>query len=419
MKIIITCLAFLLTLSLSAQVLDREGARSVYCQYDFEAEQENEPAPEGFKPFYISHYGRHGARYIYNNTEYELLYNVFDRARNAGILTPLGKELHDRFMMVYPHFYGRAGELTTLGQEQHRKLSHRMVEAYPYIFKNRPVVNAVSSIYSRCIMSMNAFCDVLRCNGFEVHEDVDGRDMAYLAPYTKHNPKYTGEDQSWRSEYKEYFDRRFDRKAFYESLFTDPDFASSIEKDMDFIMTFYYMDGHMAGTEFPTIGFGEVFTDEEYALCNEMDNIKFYMRKGWGEGKQGMINVALGESLMNDILAKADAAMVSGRPAVDLRFGHDGAIMTLLAFLRADGWNQKADDMSDIQRVWKSSDVPMASNIRFVFFRKGHEVILKVQYNESDLKLPLEPYSGLYYRWSDFHKFYTELINEASMILNN
>ena len=419
MKIIFTCLTFLLTVSLSAQGLDREGARSVYCQYDFETERESEPAPKRFKPFYISHYGRHGARYIYNNTEYELLYDVFTRAMNADVLTPLGKELHDRFMMVYPHFYGRAGELTLLGQEQHRNLSHRMVEAYPLFFKNRPVVNAVSSIYSRCIMSMNAFCDVFRCKGFEVHEDVDGRDMAYLAPYTKHNPKYKGEDQSWRSEYKEYFDRRFDRNAFYERLFTDSDFASTIEKDMDFIMTLYYLDGHMAGTEFPMIGFGEVFTDEEYALCNEMDNIKFYMRKGWGEGKQGMINVALGESLMNDILAKADAAVVSGRPAVDLRFGHDGAIMTLLAFLRADGWNQKVDEMSDIQRVWKSSDVPMASNIRFVFFRKGDEVILKVQYNEYDLKLPVEPYSGFYYRWSDFNKFYSEQIRAASMILNN
>jgi hypothetical protein len=138
------------------------------------------------------------------------LYEVFTRAENTGVLTPLGKEMYDRFMMVYPHFYGRAGELTRLGQTQHRMLANRMLEAYPQLFKKQPVVNAVSSTYSRCIMSMNAFCDVLRCNGIEVYEDVDGRDMAYIAPYTKHNPKFKGEDQSWRSEYVEYFDTHID-----------------------------------------------------------------------------------------------------------------------------------------------------------------------------------------------------------------
>lgn len=419
MRIVSAYLAILLSASLFAQTQDRELARSVYGLYDFDSERVAEPAPEGYEPFYISHYGRHGARYIYNDSEYELLYDVFTRAEEAGVLTELGKDLHDRFMMVWPHFYGRAGELTRLGQEQHRMLAHRMLEAYPQIFCCQSVTNAVSSTYSRCIMSMNAFCDVLRCKGFHVFEDVDGRDMAYLAPYTKHNPKYRGEDQNWRVEYTEYFDSRFDRKSFYERLFTDLGFAASIEMDMDFIMTLYYMDAHMAGTEFPQTGFGDVFTDEDYALCNEMDNIKFYMRKGWGEGIQGRINVALGESLMQDILDKSEEAVNSVGPSADLRFGHDGAIMTLLAFLRAEGWDQEASDMADIQNVWRSSDVPMASNIRFIFFRKGGEVILKVQYNESDLKLPVESFQGPYYRWSDFKNFYSELIADASQILNN
>ena len=61
----------------------------------------------------------------------------------------------------------------------------------------------------------------------------------------------------------------------------------------------------------------------------------------------------------------------------------------------------------------------MASNIRFVFFKKGDDVILKVQYNESDLKLPVEPFCGVYYRWSDFKGFYSELIAEALQQLNN
>lgn len=407
----------MLTLSLSAQSLDREQARSVYGLYDFDVERLNECAPKGFKPFYISHYGRHGARYIYNDSEYELLYDVFTRAHAAGVLTPLGKELHDQFMTLYPHFHGRAGELTRLGQSQHRMLAQRLIADYPGVFRKSTEVTAVSSVYTRCIMSMNAFCDVLRCAGVKVSEDVDGRDMAYLAPYTKYNPKYKGEDQSWRSEYAKYFDDRFDRAAFYGRLFTDVSFVAAIQKDMDFIMTLYYMDGHMAGTEFPDMSFGKAFSDEDYALCNEMDNIKFYMRKGWGEGRQGKVNVALGESLMQDVLDKMSEAVEAQNLSVDLRFGHDGAIMMLLAFLRAEGWNQTASDMADIKNVWKSSSVPMASNIRFILLKKGSEVIVKCQYNESDLKLPLDSYAGPYYRWNDFKNYYTRLIDEAASIL--
>ena len=407
----------MLSLSLSAQSLDREKTRSVYGLYDFDIERVSERAPKGFKPFYISHYGRHGARYIYNDSEYELLYDVFTRAHAAGVLTPLGKELHDQFMAVYPHFHGRAGELTRLGQSQHRMLAQRLIADYPDVFRKSTDVSAVSSVYTRCIMSMNAFCDVLRHAGVKVSEDVDGRDMAYLAPYTKYNPKYKGEDQSWRSEYAKYFDDRFDRAAFYGRLFTDLFFVASIQKDMDFIMTLYYMDGHMAGTEFPDISFGKAFSDEDYAICNEMDNIKFYMRKGWGEGRQGNINVALGESLMQDVLDKMSGAVEAQNLSVDLRFGHDGAIMTLLAFLRAEGWNQTASDMADIKNVWKSSSVPMASNIRFILLKKGTEVIVKCQYNESDLKLPLDSYAGPYYRWNDFKNYYTRLIDEAASIL--
>ena len=419
MRVLSTLILFLLSLSLSAQSVDRERTRSVYCQYDFEAERIDMPAPKGFKPFYISHYGRHGARYIYNDSEYELLYDVFSRASAAGMLTPLGKQIHDRFMSVYTDFHGRAGELTQYGQMQHRRLAARYMKDYPQVFRKGARVNAVTSTYSRCIMSMNAFCDALRICGLEVCEDVDGRDMACLAPYTKHNPKFKGEDQRWRSEFAEYFDARFDRDAFYGRLFNDSSFAATIKNDMNFVMTLYYMDGHMAGTEFPEIGFGEAFTDAEYALCNEMDNIKFYMRKGWGEGCQGEVNVALGEALMQDVLDKAGLAMQTGVPSVDLRFGHDGAVMTLLSFLRADGWDRKASGMSDIKNVWNSCDVQMASNIRFIFYRRGAEVIVKAQHNESDIDLPVNSFDGPYYRWEDFKTFYQKLIDDANIILNH
>ena len=45
-------------------------------------------APKGYKPFYISHYGRHGSRYAWNDETYTLLRDVFPKAKELNVLTP-------------------------------------------------------------------------------------------------------------------------------------------------------------------------------------------------------------------------------------------------------------------------------------------------------------------------------------------
>ena len=41
------------------------------------------PAPAGKKPFYISHYGRHGSRYISNRTGYDTPYKMMIQAEKV------------------------------------------------------------------------------------------------------------------------------------------------------------------------------------------------------------------------------------------------------------------------------------------------------------------------------------------------
>ena len=50
------------------------------------------PSPKGYKPFYISHYGRHGSRYAWNSKTYTLMHEVLSAAHEAGKLTPRGED---------------------------------------------------------------------------------------------------------------------------------------------------------------------------------------------------------------------------------------------------------------------------------------------------------------------------------------
>ena len=93
------------------------------------------PAPEGYRPFYISHYGRHGSRYLIGQDEYDVPVGVLARADSLGKLTALGRLVLGRARLLRDEAAGRLGELTPLGAEQHRQIARRMYERFPEVFE--------------------------------------------------------------------------------------------------------------------------------------------------------------------------------------------------------------------------------------------------------------------------------------------
>ena len=112
------------------------------------------PAPKGYKPFYISHYGRHGSRYLCDQNDYDYPYNILKRADSLGKLTPTGQETLKKIEMLRNEAYKRIGELTQLGAEQHQQIGTRMYERFPEVFAGKTHIDAKSTPVIRCIFSM-------------------------------------------------------------------------------------------------------------------------------------------------------------------------------------------------------------------------------------------------------------------------
>ena len=81
------------------------------------------PAPKGYKPFYISHYGRHGSRWLLHDSEYDEVMAVFRAADAANAFTERGREVYGRVKRVYDDGIDRGGDLSPLGAEQHREIA--------------------------------------------------------------------------------------------------------------------------------------------------------------------------------------------------------------------------------------------------------------------------------------------------------
>ncbi|MBQ2198375.1 MAG: histidine-type phosphatase, partial [Bacteroidales bacterium] len=131
-KLITLAAASLLPLWLSAQTVREEieanpdKAGYVYSMYDFDTPA-TAKAPKGYKPFYISHYGRHGARFSGSNPEFVNVRRILLAAREEGNLTDLGEDVLRRYETVFPMLEYRTGDLTQKGYAQQKKLAARML----------------------------------------------------------------------------------------------------------------------------------------------------------------------------------------------------------------------------------------------------------------------------------------------------
>ena len=123
------------------------------------------PAPKGYKPFYLSHYGRHGSRYMIGKQAYDVPYFSLLKAKQEGKLTAKGEETLAKVKLIREEAKGRDGELTPLGALQHQGITKRMMERFPEIFAGNTNIEARSTVVIRCILSMeNGLQQMLRMN---------------------------------------------------------------------------------------------------------------------------------------------------------------------------------------------------------------------------------------------------------------
>ena len=148
--IVLLLFSFLLVRGQRADVREEVFAnplRSYGNDFPYPAETYRQtPSPKGYKPFYISHYGRHGSRYYWESSFYKRIDSLLTDAHTRGILTEAGEEFYRQFSSLLPELTVRVTELTPLGYEQHARIAKTMYDSFPEIFKKGGHVEAFSSL---------------------------------------------------------------------------------------------------------------------------------------------------------------------------------------------------------------------------------------------------------------------------------
>lgn len=396
---------------------ERMGAE--YYMYDF-SPVELTPAPEGYKPVYITHIGRHGARYALGSSVYEDIRSFLEEAARMNKLTAAGKNLYERYEKFYPSVAFRGGELTQSGQRQLREIAEGMYSQFPEVFEGPTHAEALSTSVHRVLISMMCFLDELRTLDKDFGWYADAGDVFLPATYpnSSSNPYVHGRievsDEGQESAMK-LREEKVDAEGICSRFFTDIryvemgygcwDFVSDLKTIISDIQC---LDGEQADK------FEDIFTKDEFFSIWEVRNYTGYLRMGrspltdnWGVNNAG--------GVLFDMMEKADRDLESGDVQLSLRFSHDSAILPLVSFMRLDNFGAVVSDPEDVKNWWRSDGIPMASNLQIIFYRNQKapegmdDTLVKVLYNSREAALPLQEVCPTFYSWKEFKEYYSAM----------
>lgn len=372
------------------------------------------PAPAGYSPFYISHYGRHGSRYMINGKSYTRPLRVLTVADSLGRLTPLGRTLKKQVEAMQQESLNRLGELTELGAEQHQQIAHRMYERFPEVFAGDVHVDAKSTIVIRCILSMeNELQELVRLNPrLRISHDASMHDMYYmnLTDTAITNHRQSAEAKRAYEQFEKA--HKVDKGRLLGLVFTD---TTGIKDAGQFGIDLFRMASILQNSEIRhKFSLYSLFTSDELYNYWATDNAGWYISYG-ACPLNGAVQPFTQRNLLRNIITTADSCLRLDRPGATLRFGHETMVLPLTCLLNLNGYGQQTADLNNLERQgWINYRIfPMGANIQFIFYRKpGADILFKVLLNENEATLPdLKPVSGPYYRWSDFRSFFLKKLD--------
>ena len=380
------------------------------------------PTPKGYKPYYMSHYGRHGSRWLISEGDYRLPMATLKSAREAGKLTPLGEETLQKLEAFYPTTKKRLGDLTTVGERQHHGIGRRMAQNFPEIFKTPGVkIDARSTVVIRCILSMIAECEELAAANptAQIHNDVSESFQYYLnQPWegvVKEQGRSTGEKEGIEAEQKYTHPERL-----MKTLFNDQQWVYNNVASGDFMRRLFDVATNMQSHD-TDIELLSLFTDEELYDQWRIRNVGWYL--DFGASPVSGTKMPFSQlNLLKNIIETADTVT---QTQATLRFGHEVCVMPLACLLELDNCGMAVENLDELDKYWRNYRIfPMGCNIQLIFYKplptspKGKKkglpkpgpVLVKALLNERETYLPIKTDNWPYYNWEDLRQYYLNKI---------
>ena len=384
------------------------------------------PTPKGYEPYYMSHYGRHGSRWLISDGNYSRPIATLETAKEMGKLTAKGEEVLETLKAIYKTSTKRLGDLTTVGERQHHGIGKRMTQNFPEIFKKKDVmIDARSTVVTRCILSMIAECEELAAANptARIHNDVSESLQYYLNQPWEGVVKEMGRNTGDKED-RDYSIKWTHPERLMKVLFNDQEFVYNNISAGALMRQLFHVACNMQSHD-TDLELFSLFTDEEIYDQWRQKNIGWYLDYGPSPVSGGKMPFSQ-LNLLKNIIETADTVT---KTQATLRFGHEVCVMPLACLLELDNCGMAVDNLDELDKYWRNYRIfPMGCNIQLIFYRplpfkpkgkgkglpKPGPVLVKALLNEREAYLPIETNQWPYYSWQDLREYYLKKIEDFS-----
>ncbi len=429
MKRIIICITAVLlsgTIALTAGVRDDFKAHPKMSANNYQAYPDTvlpaiTAAPAGYEPFFINHYGRHGSRWLIQETKYTYPLRMLEKGERNGKLTRRGQEVLDVLRQVHEASRGRLGELSDIGAEQHQGIARRMYQNFPQVFKDGAPVVARSTVVIRCILSMQNEVDVLASLNPRLKITTDASEatmyyMNYRDSVARHlRASKMGLVDSCMKKW-------INPKGMLKKLFNDQKFArDSIDDARKMMVYLMEVTGNMQSHhQFEKVNLYDLFSADDIYSVWRYNNAFWYINSGETPLTQCRVDY-MEANLLRNFIEDADKATTDDdrTPGASLRFGHESVVLPLCCLMGLNGTDYRTTDLGNLDKYWQTYKVfPMAANIQFVYFRKAgsDDILMLPLLNEHEATLPVATDVAPYYHWSDVRDYFIDKLSRQPII---
>ena len=381
------------------------------------------PTPNGYKPFFVNHLGRHGSRHL-SSPKYDVsLYELLSIAEKENAITPEGLKLKNSIAQLMEIEKGNYGLLTEVGVKEQKEIAKRFYENNKEIF-GKDII-ASSTYVERAQQSRDAFLEELGQYTPNINFKVSTNNKKdILLRFFDLSPEYEefSENGSWKKELDTYSKSKNFNNEVLNQLFSkefikkleDGEFKlkdskgkTVLKNPTDAVRNLYdlYIIQASIGKD---LGFGKYFSEEQLKWYEEVDNLSDFYEKGPGKnGEDIATNIAL--PLLENFIVTSDEAIKNQNTSANLRFAHAETTIPFITLLDINGYSKKEDSIEEVYDKWLGRDISgMSTNIQWIFYKNDkNDILVKILHNEKDAELPIATSMKPYYKWDDVKNFYT------------
>ncbi|MDE6140328.1 MAG: histidine-type phosphatase [Alistipes sp.] len=385
-------------------------AADIYHCYEYEP-VELSPAPEGYTLFYLSHYGRHGSRFLEGESRYAEPLATLQKAADDGELTDEGIRCLEIVRDMADNARSRWGELSQRGVEEHRAIAERMWQRMPEIFATEGTeIRSRSTLVPRCIISMAANNERLKELNPSLHttRDASGRWRDIFDDNRQAHACVNDKAESIATLYRM---KNLDPTRLMRLLFNRPGRLAH-DRQIELMQELYTLWADEQDVDWNGESLATIFNEEELIACWKCSNMRYYMPFGPSEFFASRRKDS--HRAICEMIECTDRAIADGSVSADLRFIHDSGITSMMSLMGICEMDYTTTEYDSLHEHWNIYRVtPMAVNLQMMFYRNDdNDVIVRLLHCEHEVTLPIRPYEGCFYRWDDVKRHLTQRMNE-------